>query len=137
MKNTSLFITPFIFAAIFLHNSNQRAVGAEITHLQNSAEIKIEGKIEPGDCKKIIDLLQKERARKIFLASPGGDLRESILIGRVVRNLKLHTSVPGYMDDKTTKLFAKKYEIIDRDRNFMCASACFFIFVAGVDRYNA
>jgi hypothetical protein len=65
---------------------------------------------------------------------------EALLIGRLIRSLKLYTEAPGFMDEDELKsgvskhLWAKYYSIRNFDRNFMCASACFFIFISGIDR---
>jgi hypothetical protein len=140
------FSTPlirFAFVAVFSLTVPQGGIGAQITRSWGTA-ITIEGPIEPGDCQKIVDLLRKEGARIVFLASPGGSLSEAMAIGRLVRTLKLSTDVPGYMDTEVpehadrehAKKIAKLYHVIDFDHNFMCASACFFIFIAGIERYN-
>ncbi len=56
--------------------------------------------------------------------------------GLLVRKLRLSTSAPltsgGWAE--SAKLRAQEFGIKDVERNNTCASACFFIYVAGVDR---
>jgi hypothetical protein len=122
------------------------AVGAAMA---DAAEIKadrtregviLEGKIEAGDFDKLRNFYFREGAINIFLASPGGDLAEAMKIGRLVRELKLTTAVPDKLrpasDLSSTlqKEWIAKYKLTDLNANYMCASACFFIFVAGIHR---
>ena len=69
---------------------------------------------------------------EIYLASPGGNLLEAMKIGHLVRALSLETHVPSDIPS----LHRKEYLSIlsDPQADFMCASACFFIFVAGISR---
>lgn len=74
--------------------------------------------------------------KEIYLASPGGDLAEAIKIGRLVRALRWETTVPSRFTNpyiKPETIFAK-HHLKNPKVNYMCASACFFIFVAGVYR---
>jgi hypothetical protein len=58
-------------------------------------------------------------------------------IGRLARSLKLETIVPGRLanDDLNVKL-AARHNLSDYSHDYMCASACFFIFVGGVSRIS-
>ncbi len=105
----------------------------------------LEGKIEPGDYDKLRTVygdvranqfyLGSLKANELYLASPGGDLAEAMKIGRLVRALKLHTIVPSRWDDPHTfDVMVIEHELKEPKVNYMCASACFFIFVAGVER---
>ena len=121
------------------------------TGMVDAAEIRVdmtvrsgavlEGKIEAGDFDKLRSyILDGRGAENIFLASPGGDLAEAIKIGRFVRELKLTTSVPDKLrpasryDGEYQKEWIAKYNLKDLKANYMCASACFFVFVAGIHR---
>ena len=70
---------------------------AEITHI-NISDISIKGQIEPGDSKKFYDLVQSlGDVREIMVRldnSPGGNLVESVEIGKMVREQKIKTWVP-------------------------------------------
>jgi len=117
----------------------------------HAAEIKvgsdfnvvIEGNIETGDYEKLRKFIEHEDyIDSIYLASPGGDVAEAIKIGRLVRELNLETVIPGQVAsefrskvsaDLLNKIASRK-NIKNREANFMCASACFFVFAAGVHR---
>ena len=94
----------------------QSAQSAEITHI-NVGDISIKGQIVPGDFKKFYDLVQSfGDVREIMVRldnSPGGDLLESVEIGKVVRAQKMKTWVP----EKT-----------------LCTSGCAIIWIAGARR---
>jgi hypothetical protein len=95
-------------------------------------EIVLEGTITPGDYDKLLNFVEANPARSIYLASPGGSVAESIKIGRLVRALKLKTIVPdqNYFREKV----AERHNLTNPKENYMCSSACFFVFVAGVER---
>jgi len=121
----------------------------------DAAEIKlgpdlgvvIEGNIETGDYDKLLSFIKDNDIRNsIFLASPGGNVAEAIKIGRLVRMLRMATEIPGQFsremrdamspDDLNKRLLksANDHNIRNREDNYVCASACFFVFVAGVYR---
>jgi hypothetical protein len=122
---------------------------AEIRVDMTRSEIVLEGKIEAGDFDKLRSYIFNRDPFKgghitdvenIFLASPGGDLAEAMKIGRLVRELKLTTSIPDKLrpasryDGEYQKEWIAKYNLKDLKANYMCASACFFVFVAGIHR---
>jgi hypothetical protein len=89
--------------------------------------IMIEGEIVVGDYAKFEKMvMQIFSPETVWLASPGGDLAESMKIGRLVRELKLQVWVPS-----KNGLF---FPSMNSKQNAVCASACFFIYAAGVDR---
>lgn len=120
------------------------ATAAEITFRESFNSVDFEGRIVSGDYEKLrsiafdIDGLFRIRPDQNFqivlhLFSPGGDLAEAIKIGRLVRALRWMTNPP----EKLSELEQKKHfamRLKDPETNFMCASACFMIFVAGVER---
>jgi hypothetical protein len=55
-------------------------------------------------------------------------------IGQLVRALKLVANVPSRNGPHSTLGTANEHELKNPQVNYMCASACFFIFVAGVKR---
>jgi hypothetical protein len=113
------------------------ADAAEIRRGINVGEVVLEGKVEPGDCARLNDFLYRQHPWEIYLASPGGNLAEAMEIGRLVRALKMQTIVPtAWVGDPSFRYFAKQRNLKDPKGNYMCASACFFVFVAGVDRAN-
>ena len=107
--------------------------------------IVLEGKIEAGDYEKLKSLyaerghhefdLGLSYANELSLASPGGDLAEAMKIGRLVRALKLHTIVPSQRPGPHLIVgTANAHKLTNPKANYTCASACFFIFAAGVNR---
>jgi hypothetical protein len=111
----------------------------------------VEGKIEAGDYDKLRSIYG-ERYQSEFsfgligvnvlsLASPGGDLAEAMKIGRLVRALKLITAAPSrnpflsHLD--MGSVGEGLHTLKNPQANYMCASACFFIFVAGIKRTAA
>jgi hypothetical protein len=101
-----------------------------------SAGVVLEGKIEPGDFDKVANFILKgENAVEIYLASPGGDLAEALKIGLLVRMLKLSTVVPSKaLTNQARNLAVARRGLKDPKADDMCASACFFVFVAGIHR---
>ena len=96
----------------------------------------LEGKIEQGDFKKLHSFLfDGNFPREIYLASPGGDLAEAIKIGQLIRSLKIETAVPGKVPKKFFADFVRMHNLKQPDADYMCTSACFFVFVAGIKRF--
>lgn len=96
----------------------------------------LEGKIEAGDFEKLRDFVLKgSGAQQIYLASPGGNLAEAIKLGLFIRSLKLSTIVPSRkLTREEMALSAKSHDLRNIRSDYMCASACFLVFVAGVRR---
>jgi hypothetical protein len=97
-------------------------------------EVVLEGIIEPGDYNALRDYVAKNPVASIYLASPGGDLAEAIRIGHLVRSVDLETTVPGKETPDLRQKLGARHHLKNAQANFMCASACFFVFVAGVRR---
>ena len=130
-----------LLAAIAVFAAGSRpAQSAEIRENKNGERV-LEGTIVPGDYEKVRDFLenhipdQRSNAHILFLASPGGDLAEAMKIGHLVRQLKMMTHVTDR--DEPTDIHKKAAaEVGIKDfKNFLCTSACFFVFVAGVRRW--
>jgi hypothetical protein len=98
--------------------------------------VVLEGTIDAGDFEKFKNfILNSGNAVEIYLASPGGDLIEAMKIGFVVRLLKLSTVVPGKtLTNQALESAATEHNLKNAKMDYMCTSACFFIFVAGVHR---
>jgi len=103
----------------------------------------LEGKIVKGDYDKLRNFLSsKSNFEKIsggvFLASPGGSITEAMKIGRLVRALRLSTDAPSG-PAMGSRRFGESVitpgVLSDAKSNYGCASACFFIYVAGVERH--
>jgi hypothetical protein len=104
----------------------------------------LEGRIEKGDFEKLKNAYGDVRKNQfligspgfnwLYLASPGGNLAEAIKIGRFVRALKLETMIPSRAGSKMDAQSVELHKLRNPKANYTCASACFFIFVAGVKR---
>lgn len=103
----------------------------------------LEGKIVAGDYKKVRDFVgEKTNFEKItggvFLASPGGNVTESLKIGRLIRALRLSTDAPSGPATGVPRFGESLITpnlLLNAKADFGCASACFFIYVAGVYRH--
>ncbi len=129
--NSSLKIMALMSWAFVISTANAADIRpAKSAHGQPLSAIMIEGEIKPGDYIKFINVFLENDHRnyKVILKSPGGDFLEALKIGRLIHALKLTTSAP----EKTQ---VKMYEIHDSANN-VCASSCFFIFVAGAQRFG-
>lgn len=91
--------------------------------------ILIEGSIVKGDFEKFEYLALASGENPIWLASPGGDLFEAMKIGELVRKMKLSVLVPS----ANPEIWSAMIKVED-SHNSVCASACFFIYAAGVYR---
>jgi len=96
----------------------------------------LEGKIESGDFEKFKNfVLENNKTAEIYLASPGGNLAEALKIGILARMLKLSTVAPSKtLTNYSRELAAAQHNLQHAKANYMCASGCFFIFVAGINR---
>ncbi len=89
--------------------------------------ITIEGAIAPGDYQKLVDeALSSREARTVWLASPGGNLREALRMGRLIRSFGFAVGVP----------FTKAEPLVSlkNPANNTCSSSCFLLYAAGVSR---
>jgi hypothetical protein len=101
----------------------------------------LEGKIEQGDYIKIREFLAdatnfNKMSGEVFVASQGGNAFEALEIGYLIRRLRLSTDAPS-QPPPTER--SSGNEIIHPNeltnpRNYLCTSACFLIFVAGIYR---
>jgi len=92
--------------------------------------VTIEGLIAPGDFAKLAPLvLEAEGKSVVWLASPGGNLSEALRMGALIRQLALEVRAP---DDRSRPVVRLR----DPENN-TCASACFFLYVAGVRRQGS
>jgi hypothetical protein len=96
----------------------------------------LEGKIEFGDFDKFKNfVLENDKVVEIYLASPGGNLNEALKIGVLTRVLQLSTVVPSKtLTTHDHELAVAQHDLRQSKANYMCGSACFFVFVAGINR---
>jgi hypothetical protein len=87
----------------------------------------IEGDLREGDHKNFLKyLLDHPAVTTVQLASKGGSITEAMKIGETIRTLYLQADAPSVRGKSWMKLQSQS--------NAVCASACFLIFVAGVNR---
>jgi len=101
----------------------------------------LEGKIERGDYIKVRNFLGdatnfNKMTGEVFVASPGGNVVEALEIGYLIRRLRLSTDAPSQPPPSER---SSGNEIIHPNeltnpRNYLCTSACFLLFVAGIYR---
>lgn len=125
--------TRLISVAILVYSYASTAATISLAESKNGNfldGVLIEGVVEKGDSLKFAALaLSGPGVRAVYLASPGGDLAESMKIGRLVRALYLEAWAPFATESSLLKLGDKK--------NNTCASSCFYIYVAGVKRIGS
>lgn len=123
----------FLAALAAFNLSTTSATAAEI-RLDTSSGAILEGTINPGDFERLKNYDFND-VDTIYLASPGGNLGEALKIGHLIRMLKLGTVVPENMPaiyPREKRAF--EHGLKDIKANYMCASACFFVFIAGIHR---
>ncbi len=117
--------------------------------------VLIKGPIEIGDSAKFYQRLQKNHPflYHIYLWSPGGSAPEAIKIGQLIRKALIKTSAPGPIfgggqigtttQSDSGMLFDPNFDsnatassrsFLCRGKGCHCASACFLIWAAGVER---
>ena len=85
--------------------------------LEKKYVVSLSGKITPGDAERLAAYFMTQRViNTIYLNSPGGDLNEALRIAELVKSGGVRVSVKS---------------------GSICASSCFFIFIAGTDRTAA
>jgi len=117
-------------------------------------DLIIEGEIQKGDLVKVINILSRHGSAidTVELYSPGGDVIEATRIGRLIRLLGLRTIIPSY-DEEGSPFCGSRYlkclqenkkDVKSQEncklewdkRNCTCTSACFLIYIAGVERFG-
>jgi hypothetical protein len=94
--------------------------------------VKVEGDIVPGDAMKLLAIYEYYGyvdASPVYLRSKGGDVREAIKMGMLIRALRLETEVPLHHNGEILSLVPAS----NKD-NSACASACFLVFAGGINR---
>jgi hypothetical protein len=131
-----------LFAAAWLTCFVPSLDAAEFRIGEGSAYgIVLEGEIVRGDYEKLRSLIEdtclskwsRECLYQLSVASPGGSVAEAMKIGRLVRTLGFDVVVPDDTD-AMTQAHLRMLKLEDPKRNNLCASACFFIAVAGIAR---
>lgn len=119
------------------------ALGVSFAVPADSAEILVHppgsvyllGEIVPGDFDRLRSVIERASpvVGRLVLRSNGGNLIEAIKIGHMVRELRIGTVAPFGITDTGPACYDDPPEVAG---GCVCASACFFIFVAGADRFG-
>jgi hypothetical protein len=115
------------------------SAAAEITVDDMYDVIHLEGTIVSGDYEKLKSIALHLDGRSnpfpitLNLFSPGGEVTEAIKMGRLVRSLRWQTRAPNGETGQDTKKLQMQ-SLKNPEVNYMCASSCFLIFVAGIER---
>jgi hypothetical protein len=99
------------------------------------SELLISGPIQKGDARKFSDLLQRSHPflQHLFLNSPGGLVDEAMAIGKMVRRALVETWAPR-INRNGQLYFSIARKASCAGATCQCASACFLIWAAGVER---
>lgn len=102
-------------------------------------EIYIEGDIGKGDYQAFVSLLRiaEPHVREVSIISPGGDVTEAIKIGEVIRGRMLETQTAYRGDKGIYKLPSMGPDGLEyrcKGSDCLCASACFLVWSAGINR---
>jgi len=132
MKSSRKLSVASIVVATMMLATRTDAAEISVTRAPNGDPMRgvtIEGEIAPGDFKEFVALvLASEGANTVWLASPGGDIAEALQIGRFIRQQSLEVWAPMFQERPLIRLKDPK--------NNVCASACFFLYAAGVERFG-
>lgn len=101
----------------------------------------LEGRIDAGDYAAVRNFLSdasnfNKMNGQVFLASPGGNVGEALQIGYLIRRLRLTTDAPSRPPPTVRTSGSEIIRPLDltNPRDYLCTSACFLLYVAGIYR---
>jgi hypothetical protein len=101
----------------------------------------LEGRIDAGDYASVRNFLSDQSnfnkmIGQVFLASPGGNVFEALQIGYLIRRLRLSTDAPSRPPPTVRSSGSEIIRPLDltNPRRYLCTSACFLLYVAGIYR---
>jgi hypothetical protein len=101
----------------------------------------LEGRIDAGDYASVRNFLSdasnfNKMNGQVFLASPGGNVGEALQIGYLIRRLRLTTDAPSRPPPTVRTSGSEIIRPLDltNPRHYLCSSACFLLYVAGIYR---
>lgn len=145
--NRAMCFWTVLFAIIMM--CSMPSIAADISQVGTSRlgkGIVIEGPIQRGDYQVFEKTLRRAgpEVSSVALYSPGGDILGAMKIGRLVRRFLLATSTGYIAGTEDVKVIQCRYALEDSvyterltEESFLncgCASACFFIWAAGIER---
>jgi hypothetical protein len=100
------------------------------------AEAMLSGAITEGDARRLEDLIQANMPLlgSLALNSRGGSVSEAIEVGRVVHRYYLWTQAPSTLEGKRPHYWLWGKGRLIEVPDAICASACFFVWLGGVNR---
>jgi hypothetical protein len=108
---------------------------------ETCTEVLIKGTIIAGDSVKFAQIVKQSHPflNRILLWSSGGSVEEAMKIGRLVRKGLIDTKAPYHLNEWPAgygRLFpdTTRPDVCANNTDCHCASACFLIWVGGVDR---
>ena len=139
IKKLSKFLMT-LFCLIVLINANKGFAAQILIEKKGSnktATLRFIGEVQKGDARKMAQTLSGligdgYFVRFLWLFSMGGNVEEAMEIGHWLRSLYIQTNAPLNLSDYRQSNCLLFNEINDADCN--CASACFLIWAAGIDR---
>jgi len=129
-------IKAFSMAFLFLLSSNAAALKFSIPQHEFDDQFKwsnfdlampriyAEGLIEPGDAERLSEIVSRAGIHSgiVLFNSPGGSLKDGLLLGETIRRLGLSTGIAEFRNGLMVK-------------SGICASACSYAFAGGYHRY--
>jgi hypothetical protein len=103
----------------------------------------LEGQIVSGDYDRLRNFLSSKSnfdkiSNGVFIASQGGNVVEAMKMGRLIRTLRLSTDAPSGPATGIPRFgesLIQPYNLVNPRANYVCVSACFFVYVAGIYRH--
>jgi hypothetical protein len=108
-------------------------LGYKPPKLPPCSTLRLTGQIESGDAARVEQEIRRNLpfVDEMELVSPGGNVREAMLIGRVLRRFLISTQVP-FLIDGSASLRGLETQYLPSDAG--CESACFLVYVGGISR---
>ena len=127
---------------------SELAPSGRVPQSDTCRKVLIKGRIEPGDAGKFAQLVRNSHPflHDVALWSPGGSVEEAVKIGRLIRKGLIFTEAPlnsqknrYYLDASGLPAERQGWGSLLSVRdcegaNCVCASACFLIWAAGIER---
>ena len=122
----------------------ERWPSGRVPNAETCTHALIKGTIISGDGAKFAQLLGKNYPflEYVLLWSPGGSVEEAMKIGRLIRKGLVKTRAPFHQEGIWPAGHGKLYDdggrpqVCNNATDCNCASACFIIWVAGVERWG-
>lgn len=133
-------LVPVVLSLLHLGSANSAEIWLAGAGTKKPLYAVIEGEIRPGDFKRFDQILREKGPliARVYVYSPGGDVREAMKIGGLISRLYLPTNgptpfYPPYAnDDEPIARCEKPAPRVES--NCVCYSSCFLVWIAGAKR---